>query len=155
VSQDAQGASVIVQYRFDAEAGTLSKVNTTAVPDPNTKIKAQAVYLQFGPEGHYAYAFDRKSNVIYQYSVDKETGKLAALKPAMLVTCSVVRSLVFDPDLATPYAYAAASNRANLTLKPNNPKLCQKLMSNPYELHVDQFLMDAKTGQLSSFISKS
>lgn len=91
--------------------------------------------------------------MIYQYRVNAETGKLEALNPAMFVTCSVVRSFVFNSNETAPYAYAAASNRANLNLKPKNPKLCPKLMSNPYELHVDQFLMDHKTGQLSSFKS--
>lgn len=155
VAYDKQGHSVIVQYRFDAASGFLSKVDTTGVVAPSKRIEAQAVYLQFGPKGHYAYAFDRNSNVIYQYRVDAETGKLQALDPALVVTCSVIRSLVFDPNPATPHAYAAASNLAHLNLKPQNPKLCQPMMDNPFELHVDQFLMDPKTGQLSSFMSKS
>lgn len=155
VAHDRGGNSVIVQYKFDPSSGKLDKSDVVTVPNKVAKIKsyakANATHIQFAPSGHYAYVLDDSSNLIYQYRVDSETGNLTLLNPAAFITCSIIRSLVFDPDPSSHFAYAAASNRAEL--KPQNEKLCQRRMTSPFELHVDRLVIDPATGQLANFVS--
>lgn len=152
VAFDNGGNSVIVQYLFDRPTGKLIRSNTVTIPNIKGQPRAQATHLQFAPAGNYAYAIDNKSNLIYQYSVDAKTGKLIPLEPATFIPCTVIRSLVFDSNPASNYAYAAGSNRT--TLKPNNSKLCERNKSAPYQLRLDRLVMDPSTGQLSYFIPK-
>lgn len=152
VAFDNGGNSVIVQYAFDQATGHLIRSNTVNISNIKGKPRAHATHLQFAPAGDYAYALDNKNNMIYQYRVDAKTGKLIALEPAAFIPCTVIRSLVFDTNPASHYAYAAGSNRATVT--PQNEKLCGSRKSAPYKLHVDRLAMDSVTGQLSYFVPK-
>lgn len=160
VARDNRGDSVIVQYEFDQSSGKLKKTDVVPIPRTEAQIKERArthaTHIQFAPAGNYAYVLDERSNLIYQYRVEHKTGKLIALNPATFITCSMVRSLVFDPDPSRHYAYAAASERK--TLEPKLKAQCgadKYEGHDPYDLHIDQFVMNPATGQLSNFVAKN
>jgi|GEM_PF-5950478 len=156
VARDSAGGSIIVQYKFDQSSGKLEKLNSVTIPKTDAQIKVRArthaTYIQFAPAGNYAYVLDRLNNLIYQYRVESKTGKLIALNPAAFITCSIVRSLVFDSDPSRHYAYAAASERKTLEPKPETRCEYSKYQGHdPYELHIDQLVVDPATGQLANF----
>lgn len=156
VARDGSGGSVIEQYKFDPSTGHIDKQDEVTIHNKPGKslqvIRAQAAHIQFAPSGKFAYVFDNRSNVIYQYSVDPGTGNLTELKPATFASCFVIRSLVFDPDPASHFAYAAESLKANI--KPQNEKMCEQLRRDPFLRNVDRLVLDSATGQLSNFVPR-
>jgi 6-phosphogluconolactonase (cycloisomerase 2 family) len=156
VARDGVGGSIIEQYKFDPISGMLDKSDEVILHNKpgskKTDPKVQATHIQFAPSGHYAYVLDNRSNLIYQFRVDPGTGNLTALNPSTFATCFIIRSLVFDPDPNSHFAYAAASMRSNI--KPQNEKLCKPLTRDPFDRYVDRLVIDPVTGQLTNFVPK-
>ena len=106
---DEQGCSVTA-YNFDAEKGTLSAFQTITTLPEGYEERNSCSQIQIAPFGEFLYAPNRGHNSIACFSVDAESGELAAIGHAP--SEAVPRAFTIEPG--GRYLYAAGLDTGRL-----------------------------------------
>ena len=105
---DEQGCSV-TGYNFDSEAGTLSAFQTISTLPEGYEERNSCSQIQIAPSGKFLYAPNRGHNSIACFSVNADSGALAAIGHAD--SEAVPRAFSIDPSGRFLYAAGLDTGR--------------------------------------------
>jgi 6-phosphogluconolactonase len=109
------GGDLIMQLRFDDDAGTVSPNTPAAIA---TRAGAGPRHLAFHPNGRFLYLLNETDATLCAYAVDAANGTLAEVQPALasLPPDFVGKPSVADLHLTPDGRFLYASERATSTL---------------------------------------
>ncbi len=72
--------SLVVAYRYDASAGSLTEIQTASTLPDGFSGENNCAEIEVDPGGHFLYASNRGHDSIAVFSVDRKTGKLERIQ---------------------------------------------------------------------------
>jgi 6-phosphogluconolactonase len=105
--------SSIVTFAYDAQAGTLSELQTVSTLPKDYKGKNDDAEIQVHPSGKFVYGSNRGNDSIAVFGVDPKTG---ILKPVEIVPTQGKTPRGFGIDPTGGYLIAANQNSDNMVV---------------------------------------